>query len=421
MRVLVYEPGAGGGHRLTYVRHTLRALHRLGEQGADLAVVVAIGEGVEQGEDFVQQIEPFRGVGDTAFVPTEALPAKGMPRPRWRLLKPFARLLAEHRPDHVLIPTADNHAQIMGMPGFGLRHGIGRGRPAIEAALHRGAFAYPFGSTKAQINKQLALALLERSPLSRLMLVDVVAYRWIREHGGVLASIADVLPDPADDVEPIERTEARHRLALEATGRWLVSAGQQNERKGAHHLLRAYKLGRERGILRHDERLLLAGGCDQTVRTILTVECAALVADGSIAVMDRYLSDAELGDSIAAADFVVAAHHGHMGLSNIVLRSVAAGRPVVTSAYGWFEEVVPTFGIGLTVDVADAAAFAGTMRAALDRADEDWMGPKAQSLREFHSVANFEAAMMRGLRARLGMGEDGVGISWEQAVDSVER
>jgi glycosyltransferase involved in cell wall biosynthesis len=416
LRVLIYEPGAGGGHRLTYVRHAVQALETLRAQGAQIEILVAIGRGVEQEQDFTQQLAPLQGAGVAEFVITEPAPKHGTPKPRGKLLVPFAELITRHKPDHVLIPTSDNHVQMMGTPGFATRHGLRRGKPEIEAVLHQGSFAYPFGGAKQRVAKRIALELLRRSPISRLLLVDVVAYRWIREHGGKLSKIADVLPDPADDVELVDRQVARQRLGLPVEGALLVSAGQQNDRKGADLLLRAYALGRSKKLLTQDDRLLLAGKCSEPIQAMLRSECAELVASGSIIVMDDYLSNEALSDAIASADVVLAAHNAHKGLSNIVLRSVAAERPVLTSAYGWFEEVVPRFGIGQTVDVSNPLAFAQAMRSVVDQHQPNSQSASHAALRRFHSVGNFRATTVSRLRERLGMPPDPARMTWEEAV-----
>ncbi|MEZ6242641.1 MAG: glycosyltransferase family 4 protein [Phycisphaerales bacterium] len=401
MRILMFEPDAGG-HRLTYLRQLLPALDGLGE------VSVVVGEQAIGGEAFRHQLGPLRDkyrFESVNFEPQGGLVGKARAR-----LEALRVAIGATKPEHIFLPSGDGLAQLLGAPGFGGRGVIPSG-VECEAGMHRGSFAYTMGSRRSRAQNRLGLWALARSPLARVQFVDVMAYEWLRDHGHALARRASVLADPVDPVEPVEQVEARRRLGIPEDGRLIGTSGHLDARKGVDLLVRAFGGAK----LASNDRLLLAGRPSPGITAALNGEFEPLVNSGRVIPLTRYLSDEELSLTLAACDVVCTAHPSHVGLSNICLRAAAAGRPVLSGDYGWFERVVGGFKLGWTCRVTDPGAFSGAIARSLDEAPSFTRGEQAGRLLEFHSQANSRRTFVSHLRARLGLGADLELRTWEWA------
>ncbi len=399
MRILIFEPDAGG-HRLTYLRQLLPALDGLGE------VTVVVGEGAIGTEAFRVQLGALRE--------THRFESVTFDKPASRLGKARARLDALRSamdlcdPEHVFIPSGDGLAQLLGMPGSRKRLALKPGAQ-VEVGMHRGSFAYPAQGARDAFMRSLALRGLTRAPIVRAQFVDVLAYEWLCERGHPLARRASVLADPVDPVGPMGKSEARRVLGMPEGGRVIGTSGHLDERKGVDRLLRAFR-DADPG---EDDRLLLAGRPSPGIRELLAGEFAPMVESGRIVALARYLSDEELSATLAACDVVCTCHPAHVGLSNICLRAAAAGRPVLSGDYGWFERVVGGFGLGWTCRVTDEDVFAGAIRDSLEQSATFEPGPRAGELLAFHSQANARRTFVAHLRDRLGLERDPGLIEWE--------
>lgn len=395
----MFEPDAGG-HRLTYLRQLLPALDGLGE------VTVVVGEGAIGTEAFRVQLGELRETHRFESVTFEKSGGVlGKARARLDALRAAMDLCD---PEHVFIPSGDGLAQLLGMPGSMKRLALKPG-VEIEVGMHRGSFAYPARTLKARALRGVALRALAKAPLRRAQFVDVLAYEWLRDRGHPLAARASVLADPVDPVEPMAKDEARRVLGMPEGGRVIGTSGHLDERKGVDRLLRAF---RSAG-LGADDRLLLAGRPSPGIRELLAGEFAGLVESGRIVAMTRYLTDEELGATLAACDVVCTCHPAHVGLSNICLRAAAAGRPVLSGDYGWFDRVVGGFGLGWTCRVTDERVFAEAIATSLNEADRYTLGSRGEALLAFHSQANAQMTFVASLRDRLGLERDDELIEWE--------
>jgi len=395
----MFEPDAGG-HRLTYLRQLLPALDGLG------AVTVVVGEGAIGTEAFRVQLGELRETHRFESVTFDKRGGMlGKARARLDALRAAMDLCD---PEHVFIPSGDGLAQLLGMPGSMKRLALKAG-VQIEVGMHRGSFAYPSRTLKERVIRGATLRSLTRAPLQRVQFVDVLAYEWLRDRGHPLAARASVLADPVDPVEDVSKSEARRVLGMPEDGRVIGTSGHLDERKGVDRLLRAFRSA----DLGDSDRLLLAGRPSPGIRELIAGEFADMVSSGRIVAMTRYLTDEELSATLAACDVVCTCHPAHVGLSNICLRAAAAGRPVLSGDYGWFDRVVGGFGLGWTCRVTDERAFSAAIARALDSAGSFEVGDRAQALLAFHSQANARRTFTASLRDRLGLERDDGLIDWE--------
>jgi glycosyltransferase involved in cell wall biosynthesis len=395
MRITIFEH-SDGGHRLTYVRQFLAALH--GQPS--LALTVATSTAAAASEAFAHQIAPWAD-----RVPIETAPGviergttfPDMLRIARKKVATLQHAILSTRPDCLILPTADGIAQLLALNPSALRS-IER----IELVLHGAAFAHPVRGLRRRLQNRLSLELIDRVPRARLHFVNAIGWDYLAARRPRLAARADVLPDPVDAEAPRDKAAARHRLGLPTDDILIVSGGLQNRRKGIDLLLRALSALPESTLARL--RLVLAGRCDAEIAPMVA-SMPQQVASRIIRI-DRYLSDAELADALSAADLVATCHPRHMGLSNIALRAASLERPVLASEWGWLGSIVPRFDLGWSGPISDPAAYATVIERAIESAATWKPSPRTRQLVAFHHPENFRANIL----GWFGVGDGG--IAW---------
>jgi len=387
MRILVFET-SGNGHRFHYVASLLPALIGLGAP-----VTVAIPRSQFDTAEFRAYLAPWHDkVHIDVFDAQQRGSRSQIDRERVHLLIAAAE---RNRAEHVYVPSSDGLAQMLALSWRARRAGR---RWEAEAGLHRGSFAYPADGAARAFRNTLALGMLRMGTWSQFHHVDVLAYEWARAHGGDFARRSSLLPDPIHPVTPMSKIAARRQLGIPEDGRYCGSAGTITGRKGIGILLRAFATA---SGLAPSDRLLLAGKFDTEMRSLLDGEFSELERSGRVVALDRFLTDQELSASLAAMDLVCAPYPQHIGIASVVLRAVAAGRPVLGSDQGWIGHVVGRLGLGWTCP-ADSAKLIPLLGPALERSIAYCPPPTAARLLEFHTPENFAASWTRRLRERLG-------------------
>lgn len=372
MRVMIFESQGGGGHRLTYVRQMLGALHDL----PGVEPVLALGEGLRGAEEFDAQLGAWEGRVPIAWVPVERAGFAGV-------VGAMREAIDTEKPDTLLVPTADGLAQTLS-----LHPGALKGLDRADLVVHSAAFALPSRGLKLAIKRKLALMALGRQDSARIRFVNGLAMDWLEARGHRLARTSSVLPDPVDVIGAGDKAEGRAALGLAPGVRLMVSPGQQNERKGVHLLVEAFGVFCETN---DDGMLGLFGKCSEGVRARL--EALPDLARERVHVVDRYIDDAELQHALASADVVANCSPHHIGLSNVALRAAAAERPVLAADRGWLGRMVPRHGLGWAVDPEDIGALSRAIATALDGAPS-WAPTEAtRRLVSFHSPKNFRATV----------------------------
>ncbi len=130
---------------------------------------------------------------------------------------------------------------------------------------------------------------------------------------------------------------------------------------------------------------------------------ADLVGNGTLVVLDRFLSEQELAQAFAALDVHCSVYDRFAGLSSLMLKSVAAGVPVVVADEpGWARATVRRFGVGHVADHRSVEAFARVLAQALDASGDAPPSEAVGRLLRFHSIANFTEGLVE--RASLAAG-----------------
>ena len=405
MRVMVYE-GGRGGHVYNYLRLLLPTLAELAEE-----VIVVVHHKAFDSEEFQCQVADL---GDQIrWEPRIPTLPPGLVSSGWVSRKTLKKAVHEFRPDHVYVPTGDGISPILGLARAFDPFPLPSGTEA-EAGFHRGGFAYRAASIRKRVQHRLTYYATRWTPWTRLHHVDVLAYEWLVARGGALAGRCRLLPDPVESLPAATCAEARRKLNLPEEGRIVGCVGIIDERKGIDLLLGAFA----KADLRPDDRLLLVGQHAALIKELLAGDYADLVKRGRIITIDRYVDIEELTTAISAMNLVCTPHNRHIGISSIVIRAAAGGRPVLAADYGWSKVIVPKFDLGWTCRVQEADPFADMLRRCLESCDGWNLGEAGRRFVAFNSSSNFIAAWTERLRERLELPPADNRHSWDWVLEA---
>jgi glycosyltransferase involved in cell wall biosynthesis len=226
-----------------------------------------------------------------------------------------------------------------------------------------------------------------------------------------------LIADPVPRVPRLDRVAARRLLGIPEDGRYLGLLGELDPRKAISELLAAFRLA----ALGSQDRLLLGGRLDVSFRTLIQSEYKDLLSAGKIVLIDRYLTDEELLQGFGALDVVCATYRDFPGLASLMLKGVAAGRPVLAQNFGWSAALIKHFTLGHTVDIHDIADFARTLRIALEASANYSETEATRRLLSFHDPSNFVAGMSERLRCLTGKPALQEIKSWEWVLDGTNK
>jgi glycosyltransferase involved in cell wall biosynthesis len=403
MHLMIFDPHERG-HYFTYVRYLLR-----GAQHAH-TVTLVLGNGVTQSVPFRQQLEPNldRTRVDAAIR-----------NQSWRdgrsLLEDFAAACQRHQPDHIWVPSGDlllrrcNTNYLLGK--FKFAAGVEAECGLIELRFH-----WPPRRWRGYLRQWFERSLLRNGPWARMHTIDPTVMGWVTAHRGRPGSGWErmfLMPEPLDPFVRIPKLAARRALGIPAEGRYVGSVGMHAiPRKGSHLLLEAF--GRAR--LRETDRLLLAGSVGHELEGRLQADYKHLLQKDRVVLVDRYLDDTDVMNSVAAVDVVCTPYFDHWGSSAIVLRAAQAGRPVLAPRQGWFADVIPRFGLGDTGPILEVQCLASALEQAFERSEQFHISAAGQRLVDYCSADNFAAHWAVRLRERLGLSAQRL-RTWEWVVE----
>jgi hypothetical protein len=389
MRIAIVEPRFSG-HYFTYVRPILEALRGV---ASDVTLLLS-PEGL-QSREFGVHLKPFLGKEKVDAALT--FPSKRGIRGGLDLLK-LARLSAEvSGAEHLLVPSADGVAQAVGVASLlGYRpYGYA---VSGEALLTKIGFTYSGGTRRYPA--WLMSAALQRSPWTRLHLIDILAYQWLRNRAPGLARRVRMIPDPVEPVEVVSKEVARKKLGVAVEGRYLVCPGILIKRKGVGLLLKAF-LGSRLGAT---DCILLAGPVGSDVASTLEQpECVQLIKEKRLIVLDEYLDTERLGMVICAGDVTVCPYPEQPHPSSIAVKSIACHRPVLGANSFWLGTMIPAFGMGWTVPVHDAEEFCRVIPRVLDEAHAWRRTGLADRLVAYQTTERFRDCWASGIKERMGI------------------
>ena len=381
MSLLVFEPYAGGHQGLyldalvTYYRE-----QRIGHP-LDLVVTRAFGERHPATWAHLQEAE-----GVTTHVVDDAPAGASLLSLDARNGEVFERFITQLRPAHALSMYVD-HLQVS--LGRGLRFDFPTRISGVyfRPSFHYGALGGPSAGLKDRVmalRKRAVLRWARRNPhLDTLFSLDPFAAQSINRMAGHGSAV--FLPDPVPIPDPSATPAPSILDDVPQDRRTLLLFGVLDARKGIaevaaalHHLSAA----NQRRLT-----LALAGPLDAQLRP--TIDALLDGTQIDVRLDDRFVPDAEIQRLIGHSDLVLLTYQRHIGSSNVLVRSAAAGVPVLSTDYGLVGAQVRTRRLGLTVDASDPGAIARALTAWLT--DPSTVAFDASSAAAFHAQNTAEA------------------------------
>jgi glycosyltransferase involved in cell wall biosynthesis len=409
MRTLVFEQWHGG-HYFNYLECLVPRLAALSGD-----VVVAITRLAARSELFARKLGHVRElpnvrIDDEVGIPQE----RSRVLYRLRLGRNLVEAIERHRPDHVLLPSADE--QILTLPLCALGGGGRRVRGAsIEAVIHYKSYT-ACATPRERVLSAVQRELLRTGVFARLHFVNFLQFEDAAERGLALARMARAAGDPVPQRPKMPRAAAREALRLEPHGRYLGMVGVLDHRKAVAQALAAFRAAR----MAPADRFLLAGKLSPEHARLVREEYDDLVRNGTLVVLDRFLGEDELAYACAALDVHCSVYTSFSGLSSVTLKSIAAGVPLVVSDHpGWSRATVRRFGLGTVTDPNHVEGFARALHEALEAsagyAETDAIG----RLLRFHSIANFTEGVVERARALLGKPPAAPVVPWSWVLEAL--
>jgi len=408
VKTLVFEQWQGG-HYFNYLECLIPALAEFSDE-----VVAAVTERAAAAELCARQLAPLARLPNVRFDSSVPFPEGRGLAFRRRLGTNLLEAITRHRPDFVFLPSADE--QLLAFPLLALaRHRRALRDVALEAVIH-----YPSYTQSASARERLVSAaqrgLLRSDVFSQLHFVNYLQYEDVQARRWWWRGRARAAGDPVPQPPRLESRVARVALGLDPDGRYLGMIGGLDARKSVPATLAAFRAAR----LPLTDRFLLAGKMTPEYAKLVREEYADLIGNGTLVVLDRFLSDSELAQGFAALDVHCSVYHHFAGLSSLMLKSIAAGVPVVVADHpGWARATVRRFDIGHVADHRSVDAFGRVLATALEAKTDEPPSEAVRRLLRFHSVANFTGGLVERASLAAGAPRPTAVLPWSWVVEAL--
>jgi glycosyltransferase involved in cell wall biosynthesis len=373
-----------GGHHSNYVQALWPALQTLRGAGVLASATLAVTErharalapGLDRSDPSLRLLPCLRAVSPS---PDAA--------ERWRMASDAAALVERLQPQALIGLSADYD-----LPFNALRRLMAPWAPwpaRSAAVVHYGYPRHEALGWREHAKRLAYRSAWAHSSWQRLLLVNPLVEEDLRSHDSALAERATLLPDPVPDAVRHERHSARRRLGLPTDGRLIGFVGMMDRRKAIPQLCAAF----EHAAL-PETRLLLAGSLDGGFRAQVEARHRTLLDDSRIVLLDRRLSDEELGLGHAACDALALLQHRRLNLSANLLKALSHGRPVLVDDVGYGAMMVRRFHVGATCNVGDVDSIAQGLSRLLRHGPLDTQYGALARLLRFHSPRNFARTLL---------------------------
>jgi hypothetical protein len=391
MKVLVFEQWQGG-HYFNYLEALVPRLLDLADE-----VVVTMTRRAIETDRFKTQLGAIAALPRVRFVGTVPIADPSLPaRERLQLLRNLQGAVAETQPDYLMVPSADAQTLALGAVGLLGVNMLPRGLTS-EATFHCG-YGPAINNRKQAIKESVYRAAYAGSTWTHMNFVNFLYLEYAVQRRRSWIPRARLVADPVPETPRLSRSAARRLLGIPEDGRYLGLLGELDSRKAIPELLAAFRAA----SLGAKDRLLLGGRLDPQFRQLIDAQHGDLVMAGRLVLIDRFLSDEELLGGFGALDLVCATYRDFPGLASLMLKGLAAGRPLFAQDFGWSGALIKRFSLGTTVTTYDTPIFASGLRAALE-SSADYVETEAiRRLLNFHHPSNFIAGMTERLRVMTG-------------------
>jgi glycosyltransferase involved in cell wall biosynthesis len=286
----------------------------------------------------------------------------------WRLIEQYATAL---QVDHCLIPYFDNRR-------WPLLWGVllgGRRLPCRFSAIYfRPSFHYPQFQAQPQRWPQrwehyLLQRILSHPQLQALFCLDPYAVAALSATAPIYA-----LPDPvewsasaglASGLSAVTRQQLDEEFGIDSHRQVFLLFGLINYRKGIYQLLQAIAMLPPQHC--NHLCLLIVGEVPPADRPQIEAQIAQLRRTQPVQIVQHraYVPEAAVLSYFQRADVILAPYQRHIGMSGVLVRAAAAGKPVLSSDYGLLGELTRQHRLGMAVDTTQPLAIAEAMAALL--------------------------------------------------------
>ena len=376
--LLIIEPNMDG-HHARYVSRIAR--HAVAE---GINVIVATSERGNRHEEIVELSNEIERFSDLP----SAEPLQSFARQQFaafRAFRAFARRVPANR---ILVPYADTIDKAAAL--------LGLGSGSWDLLLMRSFFHHQAmgvvgasGGRSNAIKERLFRLLLGRRGVSRVLTIDELLPRYVRERGWPHAEKVVFVPDPPHIAPATDRVDARRRLSIAEGAPTVLVYGAISLRKGLADLLAGVGVDPE-GVW----RLLLVGLQDGPAKELLaTPEAEALRRDGRLIELDRYVHEADEADAFAAADVVWLGYLDFQGSSGVLVQAAQTDRPVVGCVEGLIGWRTREYGLGAILQGREPQYVLDALREAF----EEGRSAEAVERRRAFARDNSEVAFLQGV------------------------
>jgi glycosyltransferase involved in cell wall biosynthesis len=401
MRVLLYEQFYGG-HHFQYLHYLLTSLIDITDE-----VILAMTEESQKTPAFSDLIAPFSNRINIISIPPKL--TRGITG--WiELYRNLHNTVRQTQPDHLFIPTADSltsRACLLKLDS--LLKTI-----PTEVGIHRGLGQYSVGFRQA-VEEALHRQMLACSPWSTIHVVNAAFYETIQSQHNTLSRRVKLLPDPVPPNPRCDKSESRIRLGIPENGRYIGFFGVLDKRRIIDKFLEAFQAS----TLRTNDRLFFGGRLSKEFQRLVEHNYQNLVKQDRLIILNRYLSEEEFTLGFSAVDVICIPSLFFGGASSILLKGIAAGRPILANDFGWSRMIIKRFQVGWLCNMLNPEEFSHSLQTALEKCEEYQESEAIKRLLEFHSPKNFGASWSIGLRKAMGQTTPELVRSWEWVLEAL--
>ncbi|WP_434108686.1 glycosyltransferase [Paraburkholderia caffeinilytica] len=330
--VLIVEPNLTG-HRWRYVEWTMQACTEAG-----YPCILATESANEDHRLARQIVAANRADLQIAFVDPEERPG-GLLRQSnqysrfHRYFKRVCRIVGRAQPIRlVVVPYVDYFLYALPFLGspFGKTPWIGI---TMRSTFHhhKVGIKSPDRPIVNAVKALLFKRAIRTAGLRTLLTIDPTLPEWAARSATKTSAAIAYVADPFPDERAENPVQARERLGLDPTQRYLLVYGAITERKGIYELVHALTR------LEHAPTLIVAGEQDAGTRHFMRNHVRSLTP--APLVLDSFIANDVERDLFSACDAVWLGYKGHYGMSGVLVQAYRFGKPVIATEdglIGWF-------------------------------------------------------------------------------------
>jgi len=378
------------GHNLTYARIILEAL-----VANNIRCTLALPKTQEFEAEFINQIGEIRRSIDVLEYPQTENSKKSGFIGSWGQCKDFHWCIHKTGASSIIAPTGTLLPYTWGLYrrlALPLRK---QSKISITLSMLSTGFVSEMKSSQTLASKiKQKLEQFARRNLLRLLpenciaTIDACAFERLKEQDRWTAGRFFLIPDPIIPWGLTNKITARQELDLDQDVFYvgLLGAFAAHPRKNLSLALEAIRLLGTSSPF----RVLIAGKLGPRDHELLLTTYRDLLDSKFVRVIDKYLSDFEMGRAISAIDIACIPYSHHYAPSGIAAQAAAAGCPVIVPKYHWFDFAVATYGIGWTFYPLSSDALAKTLVEVASLIPDHQLSPEGKMWLMKSSVENFQ-------------------------------